>query len=397
MTILSIVGVLLGLAIIPFIARGLTMGRFLLIITLLLIHVGASIGYYLYSLSNPADALFYYHGDAYFRRVSWTGLNTALVGNIVQLLKHGLGATYLDCFMIFQAFGFWGLTILMRTFDEIHMKLRTPSTLLPMYILFLPSLHFWTSAIGKDSLTFLAVGLCAWAVIDFRKRLVYFGAGIVLMMLIRSHIALTILIALSFSTLLHREVDFGRKILLLVLALAGSSLLLGAVETTLNFDVRDASSVGDFFERRAAAEAADRGGMSISDAPYFVRLFSLLFRPLFFDTSSLFGYVTSVENMGSLLLFGFLVWHRSDVIFLARRVFFIRFVLVFTILMIMLLSMFNYNVGLGLRQRMMFIPALFSLFVAVWAMRESRSTAAQQSINTAVRAHAHRAASPTGY
>lgn len=397
MTILSLVGVLLGLAILPFIARGLTMGRFLLIVTLLLMHVSASMAYYLYSHGNPADTYFYYHSDAYFRRVSWTDLSTALVGQFVQSLKHRLGATYLDCFMIFQAFGFWGLMILMRTFDEIQVKLRTPATLLPMYILFIPSLHFWTSAIGKDSLVFLAVALCTWAVIDFRNRLVYVGAGILLMVLVRPHIALATLIALSLATLLHREVGFGRKILLLVLALVGLSLLLGAVETTFSVDLTDASSVHDFFERRAAAEAADRGGMSISDAPYLVRLLSLLFRPLFFDASTVFGFVSSVENIGSIFLCGFLIWHRSDVIFLVRRVFFIRFVLVFTILMIALLSIFNYNVGLGLRQRMMFVPGLFSLFVAVWAMRESRSASAQQSINTAVRTQAHRAASTTGY
>jgi hypothetical protein len=75
------------------------------------------------------------------------------------------------------------------------------------------------------------------------------------------------------------------------------------------------------------------------------------------------GLLASLENVLSFALFIYLVRHARQIIKLARAEFFIRYALIFTATMMFLLALVYYNVGLGLRQRVMFYPTLFTLFV----------------------------------
>jgi hypothetical protein len=56
----------------------------------------------------------------------------------------------------------------------------------------------------------------------------------------------------------------------------------------------------------------------------------------------------------------------------AQAALFARFAILFFILLVILLALVNYNVGLGLRQKMMTMPALLVFFAAMVAVREAR-------------------------
>jgi hypothetical protein len=76
-------------------------------------------------------------------------------------------------------------------------------------------------------------------------------------------------------------------------------------------------------------------------------------------------------------MFFYFLFRWREVIDLYRKVFFIRFSAVLTLSLILLLAIVNYNVGLGLRERTMFLPPLLSIFVAVWAFRQRMKLAQQ--------------------
>jgi len=110
-----------------------------------------------------------------------------------------------------------------------------------------------------------------------------------------------------------------------------------------------------------------------------VRLVSLLFRPFFFDAQGLFALISSVENVAYLFIIGFMVraWKNGVLIF--RTAVFFRFAFFFAVALIALLTIVYYNVGLGLRQKTMIMPALLTFFGGQWMTRGARLRAAMQS------------------
>lgn len=370
--VVGLAGVVLSLAALWMISARATTGRIFMAVGMLLLHGAATVGYYAYTAHNGGDAVWYYY-DWYHWESRPFSLGTMAALQFTQLLRRDLGASYIGCYIFFQSVGFWGIMLLMRSFQEIHEKLRVEESSLPSYMLFLPSMYFWTSGIGKDALLFFAISLCIWSVISFRRRILFFGFSLVVMILFRAHIAMAVVASIAGAAFFHRGISAGRKFVLLTLAFVAAGSLVGSVRATINVDVTDPNSINTFLERRGAIPVSATGATAVRDAPVIVRLVSLLFRPFFFDANGVFGVITSVENVGSILLFLYLIRNWRTMRMLASRVFFIEFCVFFSVVLIALLTLVYYNVGLGVRERVMVFPPLFCVFVAQWAMLRVRA------------------------
>jgi hypothetical protein len=68
-------------------------------------------------------------------------------------------------------------------------------------------------------------------------------------------------------------------------------------------------------------------------------------------------------------------------------VYFVRYTIALSVVLILLLALVNYNVGLGLRQRTMVISPLLSLFVAAWAYRVRQTVDKGRDVLRAVSTH----------
>jgi hypothetical protein len=371
MTAVGFVGLLLGLLAwqVAFVNRTRTrVGVFLLAFVF---HAAAAFVYHEWVQTNTADTILYYF-DPYSFYGEGIGLGTQFVVYLVQFLKETIGGTYLDYFLLFQAAGFWGIAFLMRTLEEVYLELGVEQPRLSYLILFLPGIHFWTSAIGKDAWLFLGCSLAVWSAMRLGRRFIPFGIAIVIMILFRAHIALLALTALAVAVLFERRVGTFAKIALLVSALAGAVFVLGTVESTFNVDIRSAESVGDFLQKQSEVTSQIEGGTAVVGASYPVRLLSLLFRPFFFDAGGAFGLISSFENAFILFMAVTIFRYFSEARALARRVFFLRFAAVFGVVLALLLALVYYNVGLGLRQKMMFMPSLLVFFAALIGVRQAR-------------------------
>jgi uncharacterized protein with PQ loop repeat len=265
-----------------------------------------------------------------------------------------------------------------KVFNEIQSKIAVPRQTNYLILLFLPSVNFWTSSIGKDGPIFFAISLCIWAALSLRKRFILYGLSVFVMLLFRPHIALLAALALGGAAFLGSTVTMGRKIGILTIGLGAAFFISHAVESTFDVDATSASSLADFLERQGTANANTAGTTSIGDAPIWIRLLSLFFRPLYFDARDMMGYVASIENTFIILAAIYLIYHWRDVSHLARRVQFIMFICVFAFLITGVLTLMYYNVGLGLRERVMVYPMAFSLLVAIWSLRRKQRLFAQQ-------------------
>ena len=371
MTPVSVFAALISIVAIGLSWRNMTRDRFVVIAILLIFHISISVFYMLYSRTNQADAPFYYYDPYNFANGPW-GFGTIFVVKLVNLLKIWVEASYLDCFLIFQAIGFGGIMILVRVFAEIQAKTNDPDPGNYWLFLFLPSLNFWTAALGKDAPLFFAVSLAVWSALNIRKRALYFCIALGLMVLFRAHIALMAAVALAVAACLEPSISLGRKAALLTLVALGLSLVVGAVRSTFDVDVTSVSSITTFLDEKNTIYSTVAGGTSVHGSFAF-SLFSLLFRPFFFDASGTLGLMASVENLGVVCSFIYFVSRWRDVIYLCRRIFFLRFALIYAVILLVALSFVYYNVGLGLRQRVMAYPMMFSIIVALASARRARS------------------------
>ena len=150
MTFVGISGLLISLVAVMFAFPNRSSDRYALALLLLVFHVGASVVYYLYVQSHDADTKFYYF-DALGMAHGPGAFGTVFAVQLVQTMRAWFGGSYFDYFLVFQSVGLVGIVILSRSLAEVHAALQLPETRSATWILFLPSLHFWTSAIGKDA------------------------------------------------------------------------------------------------------------------------------------------------------------------------------------------------------------------------------------------------------
>ena len=338
-----------------------------------------AIYFYQWALSNTTDAVTYYADPYSWYSRDGFGLNTTFIIWLVQTLKWWVGGTYLDYFLLFQATGTWGCAFLLLTYDDVFkMADRPPSR--PLYLtLFMPGIHFWTAYIGKDGLLFLAAAITVWAVVNIRARWLAFGFAVVIMILVRPHIALLAVAALAIGIALDSHTRPFTRISLIGLSLAGFAFAAATIQDTFRIDVTSADSVTDFLAAYSQNTQRVSGTTSVYYESFMLRMFSLLFRPLFFDAGGFLGLVASMENLFILIMVTIIVLRITWVIKLFRRVFVIRFAVLFAAALTIMLSLMYYNVGLGLRQKLMMMPAYLTVFAAVVASAQRVRIAKRQA------------------
>ena len=365
------IGILLCLAALPFFPPARSSRGLLLFMALLVLHIAASVAFYQYALTSSADAALYYYDTTGLRR-SDMELGTIFTIKLVQSVKAAIGGTYLDHFLMFQALGFWGLLFLQRCLEFAHQSFGDGLTRVPNWLLFLPGLHFWTAAVGKDAPLFFAISLALWASFRLSTRALWFAAAVFVMLLFRPHIALLATAALAGGAFFGSRSGAVVKISLIAVALAALSVVAGTVERSLVVDLSDPSSVGAFLEAQQQKSEWIEGATNLQSSFFLFRLVSLLFRPFFIDAGGAFGLISSVENLVYLFIIGFMVWNWRDGVAVFRSSLAFRFGFFFAVVLTILLTMTYYNVGLGLRQKTMMMPGLLTLFAAQWTIHRAR-------------------------
>ena len=376
MTFLGVAGILLGLLAWPYAIVDRTRLRVAIFVLAYLAHIGTAVVYYYYSLTNLADSLTYYYDPLNFAARGF-GIATQLIYFIVQNMRSAFGGTFLDYYLVFQVFGFYGICVLMRIFEDLYSDMKLEQPPYAYMMLFLPGLHFWTSAIGKDAPLFLGVCLALWAAMDPRKRYLSFGIAMLLITIIRPHVGLLGIAAIAIALVFDRGTRLHIRILLFSAALIGLTVAAASVQSTFGVDVTNADSVSDFFaSREQITQDSGESGNTGVNASFAFRFMSLLFRPMFIDAQGAFGYIASAENLVLLVIIATIILRWRDALALAKAVTFIRFAFALAIAVAFVLTLAYYNVGLGLRQKTMFTPALIVIFLAILAVRKAKASLA---------------------
>jgi hypothetical protein len=146
------------------------------------------------------------------------GTGTPFICLINYVLIHYVGLSYLGVFMAFSTIGFVGFLKLYRILNFYDAGKKLFGIKITYIILLLPQFHYWTSAIGKDSLMFFGLMFFLEAIF-FKPHVISFQsvASLILLFFIRPYIVPFLATALLCSQVFVNRVKLWWKLLCLIL------------------------------------------------------------------------------------------------------------------------------------------------------------------------------------
>ncbi len=319
--------------------------------------------YLWYALMNGADALDYYESAKI--GIEEFGLGTNGIIFLTAVLIQWFDLSLLGLFLVFNIFGFIGL----MAFDgclrlAVHTKPRNLKRLANL-IIFLPSVSFWSSAIGKDALSFMSVGLALWASVALNRRWLLMTVSVLVMVFVRPHIAGIMILAWAFSVLLSKNTHLLKKFILSCFVLGAAAVMvpLAADYAGLTGQLNTVEFM-NFVEERQSYNQVGGGSIDISTMSLPMQLFTYMFRPFIADVDSVFSLTAAVENLILIYLVAIsilpILKGRKSQLGDGRA-----FISSYLVLTWPLLAMTTANLGIAIRQKWMFAPMLiFLLFSA---------------------------------
>lgn len=319
--------------------------------------------YAMYAVENGADALVYYMKAQQGEFMAPFG--TGAVVNIATLFVTSLNLSFLGACLLFNIFGSIGLiafdSCLQTATADKSRLLRRFATL----IVLLPSISFWSSALGKDALAFMAAALALYATLNMSRRVILLAASIFIMALVRPHIAGIMVIALAGSLVLQRRIPLGQRLFLGCAALAATAAMVPFALTYAGLgDASGTDDIMNYVEQRQSVNTQGGSSVDIASMSLPLQLFSYLFRPLPFEAGSIFALAASMDNVVLI----FLALAASVQVFRNRRQKFAgnrAFMWFYCMLTWLILAITTANLGIAVRQKWMFAPILIYLFISL--------------------------------
>lgn len=330
-------------------------------------------------------------------------VETHWIGDIIGVFYTVTSPSAYAGFFFFSTLCFMGQVLIVRGF-----KIAVPEgdhRRMAVLVLFIPSLLFWPSSIGKEALMICCIGLVVYGgalLLAPRPQLrgiAFFATGLVALAFVRPHIAYMSVgalgLAMAMAVISGQRGPTGSSTkarLLRTIALVAVLGLASFAATRMGSALSGGEDGGTASTLQAASQQTAQGGSEF--APMFVStpldlpagLLSVLFRPFPWEARSVNALIAGAEGMLLLGLFA-VSWRRllSFPKLALKRPFLVfagTYVVVFAI-------GFSYlaNFGILARQRTQMLPivmVLLALPVAIPARRKNRPSLAAVDSDTLV-------------
>lgn len=339
-------------------------------------HFGFFIIFFCYGIFNRTDSREYYW-DAFYMWDEWgqqfrsgTVFISFFAAPFIQA-----GLSYISIMLLYSWMGYIGFVYAYLYFKEnipLDVKVFGRFDLLTL-LLFFPNMHFWTASLGKGSMIFMGLMMFTYAVKFPLKRILLLVMGGFFIYMVRPHVMLFVLVGVMVGILTGRgKISIGVKLLVLVasvgfLAAASNSILAVAkIEDTENV----VDDFEDFSETTAAKlESSADSGVSMSNYPLPLKLFTFWFRPLFIDSPGLLGLFSSAENLIYLLLFA-KICNRRFLRFIVKAPYMVKMSAIVFLLSSFALTFVMSNLGIIMRQKSQVM--YFGFFVIFYFLAQEK-------------------------
>ncbi len=271
---------------------------------LLVYHLFFSLFFTWYILNFGGDSQGYWYftmeqilirGDVYWGR--YFGTSTTFILWLTYLPSRVLGLSYLTGNILFGALGFIGiryLFVMTAVYFPYNHKVLTIS-LFPI-IFYFPNMHFWTAGVGKDSICFWGIAWFVYAVQAYRKRWWQGLLALFFVYMARPHMGQALIAGAAISILFGSEIRKEYKIVLGILALFGSIYLSATTLSFLKLEEFSLEELGSLASKTAGLLASGHSGIDVASYSIPMRIFTFMFRPIFFDAHNVMAILSSFEN-----------------------------------------------------------------------------------------------------
>ena len=287
-----------------------------------------------------------------------------------SLIYYFTGATTISILGINSFMAFWGSLTLTRAIYCFLPRTSYKTTLLPFFLIFTPSVVFWSSTNLKEALMFWAIcQVFAFAVPNsLQKRVVetfvLFAFGALLGSLLRPHV----IIPWVLSVLLIKLFEFGFSKnsigLLFVISIAflpiAEHFSPKVLDAKIKYLERNMVQIIERGERCSFNNSTFDYGAS-GPVPIFSGLKSLLFRPYFWQAKKMRFLLSALEIwvLSFLIVFCWIRMRRNEIVAVLYAP--LTQVAILVIFPFCWLLTYFPNEGLIVRQRVQVIPALLVL------------------------------------
>jgi hypothetical protein len=275
-----------------------------------------------------------------------------------------LDLSYFTGTMIYSLIGFIGLTY----FYIIAIELIPENPKFNKYhlfplLFFLPNLHFWSCAVGKDALLFFCIALFTYGLLLPYKRMPMIILALVLSYFIRPHITLFMLLGYGTAFFSGKNIPMFRRILFFGALLGIAIAIFPMVMKFAKIEEASFESFNQFSTIKATKLSSSNtsSAIDISSYPFPLKVFTFLYRPLFFDINGIPSILASLENT-LLLILSFFVLKSKPIRSFKKAPFVIQGMVYFLIIGTLAFSQSLGNLGIMIRMRNMFLPSLI-LFI----------------------------------
>lgn len=273
------------------------------------------------------------------------------------------GPSQRAAFVVFSLLAFAGVCFFAASYK------RVPGSDPIVYLAWLalwPSLFFWPSSVGKEAFLLFSLGLAVWGFSRFPQPIAWvaLGAGLLLLGMVRPHVAGVAAAAMAVAILFSRGRSglIGRWYFQAIFWLGALGLTFYLSAGALG--IEDSESAVKLIEATAAqsdvgGSAAGSTTVSVLGIPSaFIRT---LFRPFIWEAGSSFVLLSAIEVLVLLVL---IIWRRRQLwasIREWRTDRLIGFSLVFVVLYALMLGFAMSNLAIIARQRVLLLPMLLLL------------------------------------
>jgi hypothetical protein len=326
------------------------------------VHLIMTLFFYYNSLISSADSSMYYT-TTYFSTSAWFdtfGYDIAFIQFFTYPLIHYIKLSYLGCFFVFSSFGLIGYYYLLKTILFLQKKYSLSALKKYYYFFLLPGAHFFTNAIGKDSIVFFSICIIVYGFICKKYR--FLVLGMLIVSYIRIHILVALLVGLVLNLLFTKGASLVQKIVGAITLSVALLVFLPVLSSRLNIENISGESVNQYLDQTATLNQGEGSSIDMSGYPLPLKIVSYLFRPLFFDARSAMTLISSFENLAWIYLL-WMIFQNFRINFNRRSfssVFSLTLFPMFVTL-IMLASVIT-NLGIAMRQKTMLLPFVFILF-----------------------------------
>lgn len=292
---------------------------------------------------------------------------TGFLRTVTGVIYSVAGTSELGGGIIFSWLSFVGLLLLWRAFcravpDGAHRRYG-------LLVLFLPSMLYWPSALGKDAWAVFGLGLASYGVArvltwKVPSGLGFLVAGIASVALLRPHVALTVFCGIVLAAALAKpntpnaKTPVVRTVVFGVLVVVGF-LLVSQTQSFFGVERLDQETINQQLSK--AEGRTDEGGSTFTpvrmDNPIKAPLafVTVLFRPFPFEAHNLQSLIGSAEGMFLIILSWTSRRRLASIPRLARERPYVSYCIGITFTFVFAFSAFS-NFGILSRQRVQVMP-----------------------------------------